>query len=119
MNWFVAHIVFRVLSGGGDHTPQFDEQLKLISARSEASAFKKAVLLGQQGQDSFPNNSGHKVEWKFVGIKELEKIKDMVDGVEIASRIIEADHGDLYMHFILQKNHDIESRLISLKTQHN
>jgi hypothetical protein len=119
MNWFVAHIVFRIISGDGDHTPQFDEQLKLISANNEAAAFEKAFRMGQQEQDSFPNNSGHKVEWKFVGIGELTKIKGPDDGTELSSRILEADNADNYIHFIQQKNNDIESRLISLKTQNN
>jgi len=27
MNWYLAKLVFRIICGDGDHTPQFDEQL--------------------------------------------------------------------------------------------
>jgi len=47
MNWYLAKIVFRIVCGDGEHTPQFDEQLRLILASSKEEAFKKA---------------GHKVE---------------------------------------------------------
>jgi hypothetical protein len=35
MNWYVAKLVFRVISGNGDHNAQFDEQLRLINADNE------------------------------------------------------------------------------------
>ena len=40
MNWYVAKLVFRVISGAGDHQAQFDEQLRLINADNELSAFE-------------------------------------------------------------------------------
>ena len=115
MNWFVARIIFQIISGDGNHTPQFDEQLKLISAEDEKDAFEKASLIGKSGQDSFPNSSGEKVEWKFTGVAELTKINGLDDGSELFSKVIEMDDADSYVYFIQQKNYDIESRLIPLK----
>ena len=46
MNWYVAKIVFRIISGEGNHNAQFDEQLRLISAEDERQAFEKATVLG-------------------------------------------------------------------------
>lgn len=119
MNWFAARIVFQIISGDGNHTPQFDEQLKLISADDEVTAFEKASLLGQEGQDSFPNSAGEKVQWKFAGVAELAQINAPADGVELYSKIVEAENAAEYLYFIQQKNQDIESRFIPLKTQIN
>ncbi len=115
MQWFVARIVFRIISGDGDHGPQFDEQLKLISARDEKAAFEKAHLIGRSGEDCFPNSLGENVVWKFIGIVELTKINGLEDGTELSSKIVEADHAGNYLDFIRQKNQDIESSLVSLK----
>ena len=56
------------------------------------------------------------MEWKFIGVSELEKINQPEDGMELYSKIIETDNADQYVYFIQQKNEDIESRLIPLKT---
>jgi hypothetical protein len=42
MNWYLTKIVFQIICGDGDHTPQFDEQLRLISASSKEAAISKA-----------------------------------------------------------------------------
>ena len=52
MNWYVAKIVFRIISGEGNHNAQFDEQLRLISAEDEHQAFEKATAIGMNNQDS-------------------------------------------------------------------
>ena len=46
MNWFMAKIVYRIICGEGDHTPQFDEQLRLIVADNEEEALKKGYAIG-------------------------------------------------------------------------
>ena len=51
MNWYVAKIVFRIVSGDGNHHAQFNEQLRLISAESEHQAFEKAAAIGINSQD--------------------------------------------------------------------
>ena len=45
MNWYMAKIVFRIICGEGHHTPQFDEQLRLIGATNEEEAFEKAKAI--------------------------------------------------------------------------
>ena len=47
MKWFLAKLVFLIHCGNGNHTPQFDEQLRLIYAEDELHAFHKARLLGE------------------------------------------------------------------------
>ncbi len=100
MNWFLAKIVYRIICGEGDHTPQFDEQLRLIIARDDAEAFEKASAIGKQEEDSFYNKSEKLVQWQFVNVPELHRIAELVDGVELYSRIEEKENGDLYADFV-------------------
>jgi len=39
MNWYLAKMVFRIICGEGNHTAQFDEQLRLISGESKRRDF--------------------------------------------------------------------------------
>lgn len=100
MNWFLAKIVYRIICGEGDHTPQFDEQLRLIVASDDAEAFKKATAIGKQEEDSFYNQSEKLVQWKFVNVSELYRIAELIDGAELYSRIEEKENGDLYTELV-------------------
>jgi hypothetical protein len=48
MNWYLAKIVYRIICGDGDHTAQFDEQLRLIYAANKEDAFYKAQHIGKK-----------------------------------------------------------------------
>ena len=100
MNWFLAKIVYRIICGEGNHTPQFDEQLRLIVAPDDAEAFKKASAIGLQEEDSFYNKSEKLVQWQFVNVSELYQIAERIDGAELYSRIEEKENGDLYTELV-------------------
>lgn len=100
MNWFLAKVVYRIICGDGEHTPQFDEQLRLIMAFDEKQALQKAMALGKQEEDSFYNNSEKLVQWKFINVSELHKLAGLMDGVELYSRIEEKENGDIYTEII-------------------
>ena len=48
MKWYLAKIVYRIICGDGNHTAQFDEQLRLIEAEDDMHAFQKARITGDQ-----------------------------------------------------------------------
>ncbi|HRP55513.1 DUF4288 domain-containing protein [Agriterribacter sp.] len=100
MNWFLAKIVYRIICGEGDHTAQFDEQLRLIVASNDEEAFKKASAIGKQEEDCFYNQSEKLVQWKFINVAELHKIAGLIDGAELYSRIEEKENGDLYAELV-------------------
>ncbi|MEO9022364.1 MAG: DUF4288 domain-containing protein [Ginsengibacter sp.] len=89
MKWYLAKIVYRIICGNGDHTPQFDEQLRLIEAEDDMHAFQKARLIGDREEDHFLNNYEKPVHWKFVDVSELHPLNELIDGAEIYSRICE------------------------------
>lgn len=100
MNWYLAKIIFRIVCGEGDHTPQFDEQLRLIAADNNEQALCKAQAVGRQEATCFPNQQQKMVEWKFINVTELYKLTEMMDGAELFSRIQEADDADVYMQLV-------------------
>jgi hypothetical protein len=103
MNWYLAKIVYRIICGTGNHTAQFDEQLRLISAGDEEQAFEKAVKMGHSEADSFCNTKNELITWKFINISELYKLGDLMDGAELYSRIQEVDDGEVYTEAIHRK----------------
>lgn len=90
-------MVYRIICGDGDHTPQFDEQLRLIKAGDEFHAFQKAQLLGEREQDNFLNASQKPVHWKFINVSELHKLDDLIDGAEMYSRICEDEDAEVFI----------------------
>lgn len=98
MKWYLAKLVYRIICGNGEHSAQFDEQLRLIHAEDELHAFNKAQLLGQQEEDLFYNHDNRPVQWKFINVTELHKLENLTDGAEVYSRIREEDNGSDYQH---------------------
>jgi hypothetical protein len=97
MNWYVAKLVFRVISGDGDHQAQFDEQLRLIKAETELNAFEKANQIGHANQDSFKNIEKQTVKWQFIDVAELNRISEPADGTELYYNIHETPDAELYI----------------------
>ena len=104
MNWYVAKIVFRIISGDGNHHAQFDEQLRLINAVDEQQAFEKATVIGINNQESFLNNQSQPVQWQFIDVAEINALNDLTDGTELYYQIHEAPDPDLYMAWAHHKS---------------
>jgi Domain of unknown function (DUF4288) len=104
MNWYLSKLVFRIICGQGNHTAQFDEQLRLIEASNAGEAYEKAVSIGQNEEDQFFNQEQKLVQWKFINIAELYKLSGLLDGAELYSRIQEIDNADLYIELTNRKS---------------
>lgn len=109
MQWYLAKIVFQIICGRGAHTPQFDEQLRIIQGCNEEEAFHKATSIGNMEQDVFYNREQQLVQWKFINISELYAIAFM-DGAEVASKIDEVDNAAAHINFIHFKAGQIQSK---------
>lgn len=103
MNWYLAKMVFRIVCGEGEHTPQFDEQLRLVAAGTKEEAFRKAREMGQQEEETFYNRKEQLVQWQFINISELYRLSELIDGAELYSRIEEKENADAYIYTINQK----------------
>lgn len=103
MNWYLTKIVYQIICGKGSHTPQFDEQLRLVTATDEQQAFSKAQRIGLLAEESFYNQQRQLVKWKFINVCELYKISELKDGAEIYSRIQEADDAERFISIVNSK----------------
>lgn len=104
MNWYVAKIVFRIISGEGNHNAQFDEQLRLIQADNDKQAFEKASRLGKICQDNFTNNQKQTVQWQFIDVPEVNQLSELADGTELYYQINEPADANLYMAWAHHKS---------------
>jgi len=110
MKWYLAKIVFQIICGEGDHTAQFDEQLRLIAAAHEDEAFEKAIRIGMNEEDSFYNLKQQLVRWQFVNVSELYYLSELIDGAEMYSRINEVDDAEAYISFVHGRAESIKNK---------
>jgi hypothetical protein len=103
MNWYLTKIVFRIICGDGNHTAQFDEQLRLVSAKNKKDAFEKAQQLGKHEEETFFNTKQQPVQWKFINVSEIYKLGELMDGAELYSCIKERDDADNYIEMVNRK----------------
>jgi Domain of unknown function (DUF4288) len=108
MNWYLAKIVFRIVCGEGNHTAQFDEQLRLIAAHDKQEALLKAQIAGTKSEETFFNQKYQLVQWQFINVSELYKLDELIDGAELYSRIEEKEHADSYISIVHDKAAQIE-----------
>jgi Domain of unknown function (DUF4288) len=103
MNWYLTKIVFRIICGTGNHIAQFDEQLRLVSAKSKEDAFYKAQQLGKQDEEIFLNHKQKPVQWKFINVCEIYKLGELMDGAELYSRLNETENAGIYIEMVNKK----------------
>jgi hypothetical protein len=107
MKWYLAKLVFRIVCGEGQHTAQFDEQLRLIAGTSKEEAFTRAQTMGKEEAETFYNSRKQLVQWQFINVSELYQLSDLIDGAELYSRIEEKDNADAYIYMVNQKAENI------------
>jgi hypothetical protein len=103
MKWYLAKLVYRIICGNGNHTAQFDEQLRLIGAANSKQAIEKAASLGKQEAETFVNEQQEMVQWQFIDVSELFLINELSHGAELYSRIQEADNANDFIATVHRK----------------
>ncbi len=99
MNWYVAKLIFRIVTPSGQEAAQFEEHLHLIQATSFEKAFIKARLIGitEEGQKE------NALQWEFVNISELMPLQELSDGLEVYSQVHETLEARSYINLIHHK----------------
>jgi hypothetical protein len=103
MKWYLVKLVYQVVSGDGAHTPQFDEQLRLIRADELDWAREKAKVLGQIGAFTFVNKRNEEVLWKFIDVVDICEIGEIEDGAQLYSSTEEPKDIDSYLSLVTAK----------------
>ena len=112
MNWYVAKIVFNIDVNHGENQKQFDEQFRLVAARSKTEAYFKASTIGQTEEENFMSANKKTIAWKFIDVAELHEVTDMKDGMEIYSTTHETTEPDYYIQ-------NTKIRAAQLSSQHS
>ena len=107
MNWFLVKVIYQIICGDGNHTPQFDEQLRLVQAESKLKAIQKARQVGEKEQLSFLNSKQKLVRWKFLDVTEIHPFFEAADGAELYSWVHEDEDGDHYADMVRLKANDL------------
>jgi hypothetical protein len=102
MKWYLAKLVYRFICGSGQHTAQFNEQLRLITAEDSLHAFYKARLIGERETTAIIDNN-LSVNWKFIDVTEIIPMGNLRDGAEVWSSINEDSNAELYIRNTQQK----------------
>jgi hypothetical protein len=85
MKWFVVRYIYQIITGVGNHAPQFDEQLRLMVSADSAEALLKAEAQAAGFHLPFRNCKGEMVRWNFICVADLYEIDSPADGAELAS----------------------------------
>lgn len=88
--WYVATLLMQIRVAGDQVGPfTCDEQIRLLRAMDESTAYLKAMEIGRNEEHAYQNMYGQTVTWKFVGLVWLDELMDQAieDGVEIKSRL--------------------------------
>ncbi|MDP2386433.1 MAG: DUF4288 domain-containing protein [Bacteroidota bacterium] len=111
MNWYISKLIFNILENNAESSSQFDEQLRMIQAVDKEEAFSIARVLGKNEENDPLVSSGGKnrVIWKFIDVVELNEIKELKNGMEIHSRVHEAEESKEYIKFAQYKAKTIQN----------
>jgi hypothetical protein len=104
MNWYLAKLVYRIITGDGSHTPQFDVQFRLIRAEEPEWALEKAQIIGRIGEASFANARNEPVNWKFMVVEDVRRISALDDGEQVYGQIVEPDDAGEYLELTRAKS---------------
>lgn len=111
MNWYIAMLVYEIVCGKGGHTPQFDEQVRLVLADDNQDAYTKAAAIGRQEAFHFENAAEQLVYWKFLAVAELLPLNRLTDGAEVFSRTLELEQAEGYRRKIMDRSASLQQNL--------
>lgn len=96
MRIYFACLLFESSINGDSETAALtDESIRLIHADDEETAIEKANLLGKNSEQSYDNDAGERVFWKFVHVVDVQEYveDELYDGAEVYSRLHENGSG--------------------------
>ena len=107
MKWFIAKIIFHIINDEINSSKQFDEQVRLISAADKLIALNKARHIGENEEELFWNSRQQLVQWKFINVAELYELGELVNGMELHSKVLEYDEPLSYIDSVHKRAEDI------------
>lgn len=110
MKRYLAKLIFNINIDNGNHTSQFDEQIRIIESNSLESAFHKARTIGKKEEEVFFNSEKKPVNWKFIDVLDLYPIEDLKDGEQVYSTTHESEDSGSFINYIKTKSMLIQTK---------
>lgn len=101
--WFLAKIVFQIITPLSEKVGQFEEALRLVEAQDQRQAFEKVVRWGRSESTIFTNTRGARIEWHFLAVSELRHVQDLADGMELDSHLTEIEAKEAFIRLQIDK----------------
>jgi hypothetical protein len=100
---FVARIVFRI-GRDGERVAEFEEQLRLIEAPDQQSAYRTAKQIGHQEEGAFPDLNGNILYWQMIEVSDVILINTSeTDGALIWTESDFTDAAEDYITFVKER----------------
>lgn len=96
MNWYLARMVFQMVSGDENRPALFDEQWRLIRADEMKWAREKATILGHLNSQLEPH-AAEKVKRKFIAVADIFEVSHSADGAKVLSTTAEPKDAEHYL----------------------
>ena len=104
MYWYIAKIVFQIKRQNIFASPQFDIQLRLITAANKEEATQKASNLGMIEEEELTDGQNQWLRWKFINVAELIEIPEPFDGQQLYSFTEEPENMVSYLAGLVLKS---------------
>jgi hypothetical protein len=102
MNWYLTQLIFRIVSGAGNHQSQFEVQWRLMSAPNPQEGLHKARKLGLEEQIGFFNQQQQWVQWQFIDVAECFQL-DWQEGALLHDTTIEMGQAEGFIQLVRDK----------------
>lgn len=104
MKWFAIDCIYQIICGEGKHSPQINEQVRLVQAKNAVEALQKVKQQAGNYNASFKNCEGGEVKWSFIDVGAITEIDKPADGVEVSSKILEPKSIEAYLENLKHRN---------------
>ena len=113
MKRYLAKLMFNINIDNGNHSSQFDEQVRVIESRSLEDAFFKARTIGKREEETFTNNDNQLVNWQFIDVSEVYPLEDLKDGDQVYSSTRKIKDTSSFISYIRQKSMEIQTKSLT------
>ncbi|HEY8399107.1 MAG TPA: DUF4288 domain-containing protein [Flavihumibacter sp.] len=104
MSYYLAKLCYEIICGDGAHTPQFEEQIRLLESENCRQAIEAAYEIGQNEAHVLQQDGCLRVEWKFLGVTELLTLHPMAHGAELYQAHREIAYPEGYRNYVKDRS---------------
>lgn len=109
MSYYLAKLCYEIICGEGSHTPQFEEQIRLLESGNCRDAITAAYAIGETEILVWQHENLLRVEWKFLGVTELIQLQPLTHGAELYQAHREIAYPEGYRNYVKDRSLQLQS----------